>query len=847
MNFNGGTTNSELADGGTITGDLDIIGDLDVSGELVINTFTANSGVIINTLEVGTLVSDIQVEDPIILVGKDNPSNLLNLGIVEEFNDGAIKYSGILRSKDDNEHYILESLSTLPNGSTDITSLSKGNLNCFRSSATEFKLPNWTMKQSGNAMTFNNSVGDLVMGLDQFGLVDIGQVGTNYRLPATRGTLNQVLKSNGGDLALWEDDNKFDTLSVISTNGSLTIDPDNVIQSILTTSDNNPAFGTVSQLIKTRGTPSVPLAVLSGDILTRQSSSGYNGSSLTAGGQFLFEATEDHTISASGTRLKIQTTDDGSALSTDKITCDSSGVTVNGGTNSITLPTVRGTTGNVLKTNATTGLSYWEDSYNQSLQTSDAVEFKSTTHGIFKTEDVGNVLKFTNSLYDVGRLRILPDGFHIWERSDNTNGGVSTRNYKSRGSLTTPTATLNSDRISRFGAYAHDGVSFYEGVVIECDTSQNWTPTAHGAEYCISTTDDDTIVQTRKLLLDTSGFNIGANANGYRLPYSRGTDGQILKTDGVGVATWQEMYDQDLNTSNFVDFREIGLNSTSDQGSMTLNPEGTWQTLKSCSLGSKGNVEMSLKTRGTHVAPTAVLSGDNIYNNVSMGYDGSGYKNSHGIIVKATENFSPVGSGSLMQFETVDNGSVSRIRKLLIDSSGVTINDLANSITFPSVRGNDKEVLITDGSGVLSWVGSSYGFQYFSDNAILTVIGVVSTFTSVLGTRSSGLLQNFTAGAGGLTYTGVPTKINKITFSCTWSLDTGAPDQCELAIFLNGVIVSGTKQRGALDDGATFPRNCSTNTIISLDTNDVIDIRVANTTDTTSILVSNFSLSVSSV
>jgi hypothetical protein len=61
MNFNGsGNQTESLADGGTITGNLDI------NGDLTLDDFTANNGVIINNLEVGTLVSDIQVEDPII-------------------------------------------------------------------------------------------------------------------------------------------------------------------------------------------------------------------------------------------------------------------------------------------------------------------------------------------------------------------------------------------------------------------------------------------------------------------------------------------------------------------------------------------------------------------------------------------------------------------------------------------------------------------------------------------------------------------------------------------------------------------------------------------------------------
>jgi hypothetical protein len=541
MNFNGTDNFSNLQNGGNIEGDLDIIGDLNVAN------FTANNGVIINNLEVGTLVSDIQVEDPIILLGKDNPSNNLNLGIVEEFNNGGIKYSGILRSKDDNEHYILENLTTLPNGSTNITALSKGNLNCSKLSSSE--------------------------------------------------------------------------LSVISTNGSLNINPNNATQSILTTSDNNASVGTVSQIIKTRGTPSTPLAILENDVISRQVSSGYNGSSLSSAGQIVFEATEDHTLSGSGSIFKLQTTNDGDVAPTDKLTV---------GTNGTTL------TSKNFKYNSETGV--------------ESVVFAS--------------------------------GFNFWSRADDNGGGFGIVISKARGSLDTPTAILNTNAM---------------------------------------------------------------------------------------------------------------------------------------------------------------------FENYFRGYDGTSYKLSSRVDVKATENFSTSGIGSSYKISTTDNGQTAPIQKLLIDTSGITINDSTNSITFPNNRGTSGQVMTTDGVGSSSWVGSSYGFQYFNDNTTFTSIASVNTFASIDGTRVAGLLQNFTSDASGLKYTGVNTKIFKTDFCCTWALDGGSADACEVAIFKNGVIIPGSKQLGSLDDSNDFPRNCSTNAIISLDTNDIIDIRVANTQDTTNILVRNYSLTISGV
>jgi hypothetical protein len=67
-------------------------------------------------------------EDAIIHVGKNNPADSLNLGYIEEFNDGAVKFSGILRSKDDKKHYVVEDVTPQPSGSTDVTALTRGDL-----------------------------------------------------------------------------------------------------------------------------------------------------------------------------------------------------------------------------------------------------------------------------------------------------------------------------------------------------------------------------------------------------------------------------------------------------------------------------------------------------------------------------------------------------------------------------------------------------------------------------------------------------------------------------------------------------------------------------------------------
>ena len=120
MDINGYSINDTLANGGEINGDLGIVGDVDITGNLNVS----------DTITADTIVSnvDLEVTDPLILCGKDNPNDLTNLGLIEELTDGIKKWSGLIRSKNDKKQYLLEKSVTKPSNSTDITILPRGTL-----------------------------------------------------------------------------------------------------------------------------------------------------------------------------------------------------------------------------------------------------------------------------------------------------------------------------------------------------------------------------------------------------------------------------------------------------------------------------------------------------------------------------------------------------------------------------------------------------------------------------------------------------------------------------------------------------------------------------------------------
>ena len=169
MDFYGRNTEAGLSQGGEVDGDLEIKGDLEA------NDATFENITVTETATIQTLITEqeLEVVDPIILFGKYNPADLVNLGLLEEFTDGVEKkWSGIIRSKDDKTQYLLEGVSPQPNINTDVTVLPRGDL---------------TVKDLNSAQV--NTLG-LQMGTGE----------DRYTLPSVRGNDGEVLRLNGNEL-----------------------------------------------------------------------------------------------------------------------------------------------------------------------------------------------------------------------------------------------------------------------------------------------------------------------------------------------------------------------------------------------------------------------------------------------------------------------------------------------------------------------------------------------------------------------------------------------------------------------------------------------------------------------
>ena len=148
-----------------------------VAGPTSLDSLSANSATfenitVLDTATINLLITEqeLKIEDPLIEFGVNNPADAVNLGIIEHYNDGAAKYTGLIRDRVTKKQYLYKDASVKPTTTTDISTLPRGSLVC----------------------------GDI----ETAGL----SIGSQYTLPQTQGAAGQVLTDVNGDGDLsWQD------------------------------------------------------------------------------------------------------------------------------------------------------------------------------------------------------------------------------------------------------------------------------------------------------------------------------------------------------------------------------------------------------------------------------------------------------------------------------------------------------------------------------------------------------------------------------------------------------------------------------------------------------------------
>lgn len=147
-------------------------GGLTVTG---LSTFAGNVGITGNLNVTGTINTQnanvLVVNDPIIYLGEGNTSNLWDLGIVANYNDGVYEHTGFVRNRNDGVWTLFDTMTSEPNIST-------GNINWNDSTLTfaAMKLGNLTV--AGNTRSTSSTTGAVVIngpgGLGVGGNINVG-------------------------------------------------------------------------------------------------------------------------------------------------------------------------------------------------------------------------------------------------------------------------------------------------------------------------------------------------------------------------------------------------------------------------------------------------------------------------------------------------------------------------------------------------------------------------------------------------------------------------------------------------------------------------------------------------
>jgi filamentous hemagglutinin len=142
-----GTTNisgalTVQANGANITGNVNVAGTMNSTSGLVVQangaSITGNVNVNGNLNVVGNVsaanVVNLVVDASLVFLANANPGDVLDIGLVGEYNDGTEKYTGIARNHNTGAWQVYTDLDTKPNSTVDFTSAQLGE---FTAGATE--------------------------------------------------------------------------------------------------------------------------------------------------------------------------------------------------------------------------------------------------------------------------------------------------------------------------------------------------------------------------------------------------------------------------------------------------------------------------------------------------------------------------------------------------------------------------------------------------------------------------------------------------------------------------------------------------------------------------------------
>ena len=268
----------------------------------------------------------------------------------------------------------------------------------------------------------------------------------------------------------------------------------------------------------------------------------------------------------------------------------------------------------------------------------------------------------------------------------------------------------------------------------------------------------------------------GLVASGLTYPTSDGSNGQFLKTDGAGNLSWATVGGGGGSVLTIIGDDSSGTVIYNDRtfkfagaGTITTSVSGDTLTITGSASGAQGITFVGDDSTGTRISDnetikiagargittavsgdTLTITGPNLTNYaqksdtaiIMVGDDSSG------TAITIGETFKIAGGTNITTAVVNDTVTITGSKDINVnsisstDSSAVQINDglnvsgtltasglVANGITYPSTDGSANQVLVTNGSGILSFTSLSAftGITFVGDDSSGSTINTTET------------------------------------------------------------------------------------------------------------------------
>lgn len=303
--------------------------------------------------------------------------------------------------------------------------------------------------------------------------------------------------------------------------------------------------------------------------------------------------------------------------------------------------------------------------------------------------------------------------------------------YKTDGTINTPVATSSGRTLGVYG-FGGYGTTYGIGATISAATASTWTASNHETNLLFQTTGVGSITSAPALKLNSdksmqvygniSQFNNAAWLITAYGPTSSGSGqsvtlgGGAANTSGNGgdVNISGGMYAGGGNAGNVHIYTGGGGSNWLTRYSQAYfggyfgeefkGSGGRRHYYNSDTQTLDGYIHEFRRSRGTFDTPTATADTDILGIIQFSGYQGTSYQK--GAQIKAVISGTP-GSGDMptdLVFLTSPDGSATPVQRVKINADGtVTVGTSTTTYTLPATRGTAGQVLMTDGSGNVTW------------------------------------------------------------------------------------------------------------------------------------------------